>query len=151
MEILSQDKALNIIGIEVRTNNDTGDAVQTIPLHWQRFFKESIIDQIPNKVSADVYAIYTRFENEGLNNNGDYSFIIGAQVNNLEHIPEPFISIVIPKSNYQVFEAATGQPELIVDTWQKVWTHQFKHKRTFVADYELYRQTGEIDILIGVI
>jgi predicted transcriptional regulator YdeE len=150
MKIISQDKSINIIGVEIRTTNDNGIAFKDIPLHWQKFFEESILDQIPNKVSPDVYGIYTNFKNEGINNEGTYSFIIGAQVKTLDHKPTQFVSTVIPKSKYQIFPVKAGHPEKVGEKWQEIWGLTFEQTRTFKTEFELYKETGEIEIFIGI-
>ena len=76
MHIEQQGAALRIIGIELRTSNR--EAMQTIPPHWQRFTGEGVLARIPGKLSDEVYAVYTHFENAGVNNDGLYSLIIGA-------------------------------------------------------------------------
>ena len=151
MKIIDQHKPINIVGIEIKTRNDNGAAFRDIPAHWRKFQEQSILDKIPNKVSGETYGVYTRFENEGRGSDGAYSFIIGARVETLDAIPEGFVSAVIPKSKYQVFESATGHPEKVGEKWREIWGRVFERKRTFVLDYELYRESGEIEIFIGVL
>lgn len=150
MKIIEQDKVIHIIGIELRTTNDHSAAFKDIPEHWTKFSGQSMLDKIPNKISGDIFGIYTQFENEGQNNNGSYSFIIGVEVSALDQIPEQFVSTVIPKSSYQIFSVDTGHPEKVGEKWQEIWEYPFKNKRTFVADYELYKESGEIEIYIGI-
>jgi predicted transcriptional regulator YdeE len=150
MKIIEQDNSILIVGIEIRTTNDNGAAFQDIPLHWKRFFEQSIVDQIPHKMADDIYGVYTQFEHEGQNNNGIYSFIIGVEVSTLDQIPEQCVSSVIPKSSYQIFEVAAGHPEKVGEKWQEIWGHTFTNKRTFISDYELYRKSGEIEIYVGI-
>lgn len=150
MKIIQQDSAIHIIGVEIRTTNDDGAAFRDIPEHWSKFFGQSMVDLIPNKISGDIFGIYTQFENEGQNNNGIYSFIIGAQVSSYDQIPEQFVKTVIPMSRYQIFDAAAGHPEKVGEKWQEIWGHTFENKRTFVSDYELYKESGEIEIYIGI-
>lgn len=146
---------LKIIGIELRTTNDNGKAFTEIPSFWQKFYQEGIIEKIPNKSSGEVYAIYTNFENEGKNNKGMYSLIIGCPVNNISDIPEGFISVIIPESKYAIFESDIGAPEKIGETWQKIWKisdedKQFDAKRTYVSEFEQYKPSGKITIYIGI-
>ncbi len=54
--------------------------METIPPFRDRVFGEGVVAQMPNRVSDDNFAVYTRFENEGVNNNGHYSLISGPQV-----------------------------------------------------------------------
>ena len=53
---------MKIIGIETRTTNQNGQAMQDIGGLWNRFFSENIISKIPNAVNSNVYAIYTDYE-----------------------------------------------------------------------------------------
>ena len=147
MKTEHQSEAIIIIGLELCTDNE--EAFQTIPEHWQRFGTEGILEQIPHKLSNDVYAIYTNYEHEGLSNNGTYSLVIGAATSNLEPIPSGLIRIQLPASRYQVFPVQQGRPDLVGEAWQTIW-QQDTSSRTFIADGERYRSDGTIDILLGV-
>jgi predicted transcriptional regulator YdeE len=147
MKTEHQPEAITIVGLELRTNNE--EAFQTIPMHWHRFGTEGILEQIPNKASTDVYAIYTHYEYEGLNNNGMYSLVIGAAVTHLEPVPSGLTRIQLPASGYQVFSVQQGRPDLVGEAWQTIWQQDISG-RTFIADGERYRSDGTIDILLGV-
>jgi predicted transcriptional regulator YdeE len=147
MKTEHQPEAITIVGLELRTNNE--EAFQTIPMHWHCFGTEGILEQIPNKASTDVYAIYTHFEYEGLNNTGMYSLVIGAAVTHLETVPAGLTRIQLPASSYQIFPVEQGRPDLVGQAWQTIW-QQDTSSRTFIADGERYRSDGTIDILLGV-
>ncbi|MEJ7840011.1 MAG: hypothetical protein WKF81_14450, partial [Thermomicrobiales bacterium] len=55
---------LTIIGRQLRTANDV--AASTIPPFWGEFEATGSVKQIPNRLSDDVYAVYTHFANEGV-------------------------------------------------------------------------------------
>lgn len=143
---MKQEKDIKVVGIELRTSNDV--AMETIPPLWERFFVEGILEKIPHKHSSDIYAVYTNFENEGANNEGVYSLIIGAEVKNFEDIPEGFSATTIKAQNRVVFPVKDGKPENVGLTWHEVWS-KVKLEKTFIAEYELYTEKG-IDIYIGV-
>ncbi len=147
MQNFNQDKPIKIVGIELRTSNS--EAMQTIPPFWGKFYQEGILAQIPNKISNDIYAVYTNFENEGKNNEGVYSLIIGAEVKNIDEIPVGFTSAVISPSQRAVFEVEKGHPEKVGEKWVEIWNHADLNK-TYLADYELYKESGEIEIFIGI-
>lgn len=68
--------AFTIVGISARTNNAQEIAGKgIIPQQWQKFFKEGILEKIPNKASPTIYAVYTDYESD---RNGEYTFLIGA-------------------------------------------------------------------------
>ena len=147
MKTTEQTQAIRIIGLELRTSND--EAMQSIPPHWQRFFAEGVLARIPDKCSDTVFAVYTHFENAGLNNQGLYSLIIGAEVSADAPVPAGLSHCVIPAGKRAVFEAPTGQPEHIGETWQEVWSRSDLPK-TFVAEYERYQADGRIEVWIGL-
>ncbi|MBT9462576.1 effector binding domain-containing protein [Hydrogenophaga sp.] len=147
MQIVQQDTALHIMGIELRTSND--EAMHTIPPHWQRFTEEGVLARIPGKLSDEVYAIYTHFEHAGVDNHGIYSLIIGAPVSSTQAVPPGMSHAVLPASQRAVFPVPPGRFDQVGAVWQDVWQRDDLPK-TFVADCERYRANGEIDILVGV-
>ena len=147
MNIEIQAESITIVGLELRTSNDI--AHQTIPAHWKRFYAEGISEKIPNKLSNDVYAVYTNYEHEGLNNSGTYSLVIGASVSSFEDLPPDLIGVKLPASSYEVIAVAQGRPDLVGESWMAIW-QQDAAKRTFIADFERYRVDGTIDILLGI-
>lgn len=147
MHIVQQDTAIRIIGIELRTSND--EAMQTIPPHWQRFTEENVLARIPGKLSDEVYAVYTHFENAGVNNQGIYSLIIGAPVSSAQAVPPGMVHAVLPASPRAVFPVPQGRFDQVGPAWLEVWQRDDLPK-TFIAECERYRADGQIDILIGL-
>jgi predicted transcriptional regulator YdeE len=146
MKTTLQTEPIHVVGIEVRTNNK--DAFREIPGHWQRFYQEDTLKKITERLSNDVYAVYTNFEHEGKSNEGTYSFIIGAKVKTPVRTPHGFISTVIPASKRAVFEVPTGHPEKVGEKWMEIWKLGDLDK-SYVSDYEHYKETGEIEIHVG--
>lgn len=147
MRTIQQDQAIHVIGIELRTSND--QAFNTIPAHWQRFTAEAIAAQVPGKLSDDVYAVYTDFQNAGRDNQGIYSLVIGMAVPPAATPPAGLARVVIPASARAVFPVEKGRFDLVGQAWQAIW-QRGDLKKTFIADYERYRADGTIDILVGV-
>ncbi len=143
---MRQEKDIMIVGIALRTSND--EAMETIPPLWGQFYAEGILEKIKDKVSSDVYAVYTNFENEGVSNEGQYTLIIGAEVESFEDVPEGLATTTIKAQNRVVFAVKEGKPENVGATWHEVWG-QVKLEKTFIAEYEHYHDRG-IDIYIGV-
>jgi len=147
MRTIQQDHAIHVIGIELRTSND--EAFNTIPAHWQRFTAEAVPARVPGKLSDDVYAVYTNFQNAGRDNQGIYSLVIGVAVPPAATPPAGLARAVIPASARAVFPVEKGRFDLVGQAWQAIWQHGGL-KKTFIADYERYRADGTIDILVGV-
>jgi predicted transcriptional regulator YdeE len=138
-------KPVWIIGLELRTSNDV--AFETIPAHWGRFMGENILNQIPNRASDNVYAVYTNYQNPGVNNEGIYSCVIGAAVKDTSQIPDGLVAISLPASAYQV--VPVERANLVVEAWQEIW-QQDTSKRTFIADAECYYPDGKVEIHLGI-
>ncbi len=147
MHIVQQDTAIRIMGIELRTSND--EAMHTIPPHWQRFSTDDVLARIPGKLTDEVYAVYTHFENAGVNNRGIYSLIIGAPVSSSQAVPPGMSHAVLPASACAVFTVPPNRFDQVGAVWQEVWQRDDLPK-AFVADCERYRANGEIEILIGL-
>lgn len=144
-ERLSQ--AIHVVGIELRTTNL--EAMQTIPPHWARFGQEEVLAHITSKLNADVYAVYTHFENAGLNNTGLYSLVIGAAVPASAEVPAGMVRVVIPASQRAVFEVEPNRFDLVGAKWMEIWGHT-ELAKTFIAEYERYSADGKIAISIGL-
>jgi predicted transcriptional regulator YdeE len=139
------EKPVWIIGLELRTSNDI--AFETIPAHWQRFTSEKIFSRIPNRTADNVYAVYTNYQNLGVNNEGIYSCVIGAAVKNTSQIPDGLIVVSLPASTYQV--VLVERAEMVGQAWQTIW-QQDTGKRTFIADTECYYPDGKVEIHLGI-
>ena len=140
-------QAIHVIGIELRTTNL--EAMQTIPPHWQRFGQDEVLAHIPAKLNVDVYAVYTHFENAGLNNTGLYSLVIGAAVPATAEVPAGMVRVVIPASKRAVFDVEPARFDLVGAKWMEIWGHTTLAK-TFIAEYERYSADGKIAISIGL-
>jgi predicted transcriptional regulator YdeE len=144
-EIVS--RPIFIVGLELRTSNDV--AFETLPAHWQRFMSEGILERIPNRASDDMYAVYTNYENQGRNNSGVYSCVLGAPVTSLEDVPSDLIAVSFPAGTYQMVPVPSGRADLVGEAWQAVWREDASN-RAFIADGERYRTDGRIDLLLGL-
>jgi predicted transcriptional regulator YdeE len=148
-------KSIKIIGVELKTSNENGRAFKEIPMFWQNFMQNRLLDKISNKTSSDLYSVYTNFENEGTNNRGVYSMIIGAPVNSFDQVAEGFVTIEIPEAEYAMFAVQDGENQLVAKAWQDIWKlslsdNAFDQNRTYFMEYEHYKASGGIDIYVGV-
>ncbi len=147
MNITQQTENFHVAGIELRTSNIK--AAQTIPPHWQRFQQEGVLARLPGKLSDEVYAVYTRFENQGRNNQGMYSLVLGAKVNPADPVPAGMTQVVVPAGPRMVFPVEAGRFDLVGQVWYTIWNFHEREK-TFIAEYERYSASGDIDIFIGI-
>lgn len=139
--------AMTVVGLELRTSN--ADAFETIPAHWQQFSQQEVLDQIPGKLSDDVFAVYTHFSDEGRSNAGTYSLVVGAQVAAGSQVPAGLAGVTLAPQRRKVVSVEKGRPDQVAAKWQEIWQTD-NLGNTYLADYERYQASGEIDIFIGV-
>jgi predicted transcriptional regulator YdeE len=141
--------SFKIVGISIRTNNQK--AANDLGKLWSKFIGENTAKKIPNKISEDIYSIYTDYESD---HNGDYTNIIGYRVSSTENIGAGLVCKEIPMSDYQKFTAKGKFPECVQNTWGEIWNSEIK--RSYVADFEVYGDKSmnmtdaEVDIFISV-
>ena len=145
----NNQQSFKIVGISIRTNNQK--ASNDLGKLWSKFIGENTTKKIPNKVSDDIYSIYTDYESD---HNGDYTKIIGYQVSSLENIAAGLVSKEIPTSEYQKFTAKGKFPNCVQATWGEIWNSEID--RRYTADFEVYSgkslniTNAEVDIFISV-
>lgn len=139
--------SFTLIGISLRTDNEK--AAHDIPKHWERFYKEQILAQIPKKKSDDVYGLYTDYEGD---HTKPYTLIIGCEVDSHAEAPPGFALKRIPAAAYARFPVSGPFPESIWRAWQKVW--QSNLQRSYASDFELYgpsfQKDQSLDLFISV-
>jgi predicted transcriptional regulator YdeE len=126
-------KALSIIGVELRTTNAEGKAFQDIPAFWRRVQEEDLLAAVPAVADQQkIYAIYTDYSPDGA-----YAMIIGKQVSSLATVPAGMVSCTIPAGNYALFTAQGAEFALAVGAeWSAIW--QMPLERAFSCDFEVY-------------
>jgi predicted transcriptional regulator YdeE len=146
-----------VVGIEARTTNAkeaTADGV--IPRQWQRFFQEGIPDRIPNKIGGNLYAAYSDYASD---HNGEYSFLIGAQVQEGTVPPPGMVAKVLPGGRFAVLSSERGPlPKVVPQAWLEVFKLEDEKKieRTYKGDFEVYDQraqdpqNAQVDLYLGI-
>jgi predicted transcriptional regulator YdeE len=124
----------NVIGISVRTTNENGKSGEDITALWSKFITEEIQNKIPNKVSEDIFCIYTDYEKD---HTKPYTTILSCKVENLNVIPENMIGKTIESAHYEQLIAIGNLAEGIVyNKWLEIWNSDLD--RGFTADFEVY-------------
>src|SRR5579862_1938517 len=122
-----------IIGISVRTINQNGQSQKDIAGLWVRFMQENIMDIIPDKITNEIYCIYTDYSNDF---NGGYTTLLGCKVFSIHNVPERFTGKTISAGNYQLFLSTGKIPDSVVATWEYIWSS--KTERKYLADFDVY-------------
>lgn len=131
---------LRIIGISVLTTNENEQAAKDLNELWKRFFEENLSGKISNKISEDVYTIYTDYTSD---HTGSYRAIIGFPVDSLDEIPAGCIGRVFPKEAKYAEVIAKGEmPMAVVKAWTDIWEKDEELNRKYTADFEVYGENS---------
>ena len=131
-------KKFPIIGISTRTTNENGQSAKDIEALWGKFWSQEIQKQVPNKVSDEIYAVYTDYETDFT---GSYTTIVGLPVTSLENIPNGFVGITLETSEYEKFVSRGKMPEAIFNTWLEIWgDKELNLRRAYQADFTIHGQ-----------
>lgn len=143
-----------VIGIATRTTNQNGQSAQDIEALWGKFWGEEIQNQIPNKVSDEIYAVYTDYETDFT---GAYTTIVGLAVSSLDNIPQGLVGITIETAVYQKNVSKGKMPEAVFNTWLEIWgNNELNSKRAYKADFTIHGQkyydgdNAEVETFISV-
>jgi predicted transcriptional regulator YdeE len=143
--------SFSVIGISVRTTNESGQSQKDIGELWGQFLSNYVADIVPNRISDDIYCIYTDYSGHA---NGYYTTILGCKVGSLEEIPDDLIGKTIPEANYEVRISKGKLPGCVVDTWSEIWNSDIK--RQYSADFDVYGakaldpENAEVETYISV-
>ncbi|MBW8685226.1 GyrI-like domain-containing protein [Chitinophaga sp. B61] len=145
-------KQFYVIGIQVRTTNENGQATKDIPALWNRFFTEGISANIPDKTDDALYCIYTDYEKD---HTRPYTTVLGCKVSTLEVIPEGMVGITINDATYDKYVAKGNIMQgSVFNTWTTIWNSEIP--RAFTADFEVYderakdMENAEVNIFIAL-
>lgn len=127
--------AFSIAGISVRTANQNGRASLDMKKIWEdfRLNLKNIVDDINNRLSDDIYCVYTDYESD---KDGEYTVIVGYKVSNTNDITGEYTFKEIPAANYYKIMAEGKIPDCTKQAWQSIW--QSDINRSYLADFEVY-------------
>ena len=140
---IEQIDGMKVAGIKTITDNKEG--ISLIPKLWGDFFNDNIIESIENKKpSTKIFAIYTEYESD---ENGKYTFLLGAEVEDIKK-PEPINDFVeIRAGKYAVF--SVDSKDKVINVWQYVWQRTLE--RNYKTDFEVYDMTEEkVKVFVGL-
>lgn len=150
-QIQTQEQ-FHVVGIEVRTTNENGQAMKDLPALWGRFYAEGIQQKIPHKINQEIICLYTEYEKDYTK---PYTAFIGCKVDSIEEIPDGLVSKTIPAAKYLVFTGKGKVFDEVVKIWQYVWSKDAELNRAYTGDFEVYGEKtqnpedGEVEVYIA--
>ena len=147
-----------VAGFLVRTNNaDEASGKGKIGDLWQRFFKENLGAQIPNRADSALTVVYSEYASD---EKGDYNYLLGARVTSTDHLPAGMTFKQVQAGTYAVVPTQVGQmPGVLQETWQRIWKmspNEMGGKRAFATDFEIYDERSanpehaQVEVHVGM-
>jgi predicted transcriptional regulator YdeE len=146
---LKQLSSFKLIGVELRTTNANGQAMQEIPLFWERLIRNKTFAQIPGQVEPNlIYAAYVDYDDDfkvGGFQKGFYTLIVGSKVASLEEVPQGFVAREFPAEKHAVLQMKGQAAKVVPEAWKRVWSSSFPFKRKLSCDLEVYNMDALVD------
>ena len=138
-----------VIGLTVISSLQDQQNTTDIGIFWGQLYAQKIMDRIPNKLSNDVYIVYTDYAN---NPDEGFRIIIGAKVSTLDSIPGGLTGRTIGGGNYKKFIAHGQMPNAINTLWSQIRLMDTSRlNRDYRSDFEVYgRDRSSPDAEVGV-
>jgi len=150
---MTQISPFNIIGISIQTINTNGQASEDLGKLWNQFFTDQVSSKIKNKVSEEIYCIYTDYSGDYTQG---YTAVLGHKVENINNVPVGMEGREFEGGDYLEFLAKGDMPQAVVKSWNEIWSKDKELNRKYTADFEVYgpkSQSGsdsEVEIFIAV-
>ncbi|MGB0719217.1 MAG: GyrI-like domain-containing protein [Bdellovibrionales bacterium] len=143
---LAEVESFDIVGISTVTDNQK--AAEDINALWERFFKDSVGQYVPDKIDDVIYAVYSDYQADF---EAPYRLTIGYRVSN-RTTPDTMHRVTVKAQEYAVMSAAGEQPKALIETWQAVWSSDLN--RSYATDFEVYGprffESGVNEVLIHI-
>lgn len=133
MEEIIKLPSFKLIGISVKTSNDGGKAGEDIAMLWKRFYEKGIMSLVPNKISSEIYCLYTRYQSD---HRGEYTCLLGCKVSSFDDVPSGCSSCEVPATSYLHYQTIGASPQNIVNTWERICASDIN--RAYIADFDIY-------------
>lgn len=146
-----------IIGTKLTTNNHEAMNDKTIEAAWGNFMSNALYNEIPGKISNEIYGLYCNFDAEFTSDsmNKNYDLIIGCKVSNDTVAPAGMVEIDVPVARYARYDAKWAMPDAVISVWEQIWGDSALPKN-YTFDYEVYgekAQNGdqsEAEVFVGI-
>ncbi len=123
-----------VMGVSTRTTNAGGQSQKDIGDLWAKFMSDNISERMSNKLSEDIYCVYTEYESDYT---GCYTVIIGYKVAHADIVPDGLVVAPIKKGKYQIYSPQGKFPDSVITTWIHIW--QSDIDRNYTTDFDCYK------------
>jgi len=135
-EIIAKE-TFNVIGLEIKTSLVDGQFMTDVSNLIEEALSSLVLDEIPNRVHPEeVLGI-----SSDLQEDGTYTFMLGAEVTAVAGIPTGTVQRIIPAAKYAVFSAVGEMPYALMEKQEYIateWLPASGYKAAKAPRFELY-------------
>ena len=117
---------------------------------WDDFYSAGLTE-IPHRLpQSPIFGVYSNYSSDATD---FYTVTAGVRIKS-EVADSELNTINIQGGSYLVFEDTGMMPQVIIRTWERIWVYfetSCEYQRCFGTDFEVYQNSDEIAIHIGVI
>lgn len=124
--------------LETKTTNENNQSNVDCGNLWQKFESDKIAEQIPYKLSNEIFAVYYDYEGDKTK---AFSYFIGCKVDENAEIPKGLNELIIPAQQYAKVIAKGEMTGCITQAWEKIWNSNLN--RQFGFDFEIYDERSQ--------
>lgn len=140
---ITKVESFTVSGFHVRTQNkdEFNEKTAKLPSLWQQFYTSDLA------TNAKIYGVYSNYDSDA---SGYYTVTVGVES---FHVPSELNAVSIQAGNYLIFQGTGPMPDMVVETWKRVWEFFEKnteYQRNFISDFEAYSGLNQIAIYIGL-
>lgn len=149
--MIKQNENVIIAGLSIRTTNENGQSAHDIPVLWQRFFAEDMLNKIPGKIDNTLYCIYTDYEKD---HTSPYTTLLGCRVRVEVNVPGITTKVFTGDKYHVCIAKGALDNGIVYKEWLKIWNADIE--RLYTTDIEIYGEksrdklNAEIPILVAV-
>lgn len=129
-----------VAGIRIRTKNSDKNVNRDIGMLWDKFYKESIYESIPNKKNGKSIGLYTNYESDA---DGAYDVFVCCEVKDSSNLPSGVQLKIIPKGKYAKFIVKGNMHKAAAEFWMKLWNMNIDRK--YSCDFEEYQESSDMN------
>ena len=142
--------AFRVAGLTARTTNreENDPTAARIGALWNRFFGgESEWTASHRTADARIFGVYSGYESDA---HGAFDVTVGVAVSDAAGAAA---AANVEAGDYLVFEGQGEMPQMVIDTWQRIWRYFDAHPtitRRYRSDFEAYDGPDKVAIHIGI-
>ncbi len=141
-----------LIGLKLnhKTTNEGGQSSIDCGNLWQKFETENFAENVPDKLSDEIYAVYYEYEGDNIK---PFSYFIGCKVKIDADVPQGMDNIVIPAGSFTKVLSKGKMPDCVANSWKDIWNSDTD--RAYKYDFEIYNErsidwsNAEVEIFVS--